>query len=417
MPIFNDRNITFFLKNKNYSNKFFTFSSQNLESIIIFDCKSIFYDEKFYYLSSDGLEKNIRKLVGAMDKDHIISLITHSGKYLRETVKDDGAFVYGYYPCFDEEILSYNVIRHCLSVISLMEIYTLSRDWKYENAIKKTYNYFVNNYIIGIDQNTAVVVEKHNDNEVRLGALGLSIVMILMYSSIFGDIDHIDKAVRIGNFIVTMQNGTTGEFFHVLDYPSLDFKDKFRIVYYSGEACYGLLKLYALTDNDKYLRVCVKAFDFFIKNHYEQYYDHWLAYASNELTRYVPQDIYYNFALENAFIKIDFINKRSTTWPTFLELMNSTFLIIERIKQQNKYYLLQKYNIEKFYEVLKTRILRQMNGIMYPELAMFYKNPDRMLYAIFGRHHFFRVRNDDVAHHLIGYCHFIKNISDNLPDF
>jgi hypothetical protein len=45
---------------------------------------------------------------------------------------------------------------------------------------------------------------------------------------------------------------------------------------------------------------------------------------------------------------------------------------------------------------------------------MFYQNPDRMLYGTFIRHHSFRVRDDDIAHHLIGYCHFINNV---LPSY
>jgi hypothetical protein len=413
-PVLHDRNITDFLKRKQYSNKSFIFSSQNLKSVIVFECKSCFYEKKkVHSLSPTGLRKNIRAIMNTVDAKFIMPLIDQSGEYLRKTVKSNGAFVYGYFPCFDKEITTYNAIRHCLAVISLMKVYALSKNEKYKDAIQKSYKYFIENCVIELNKNLAIVVDKDNENEIRLGALGLSIVMILEYAEMFCKIEDISKAVKIGKFILTMQNKATGEFVHVLNYPNFKLKEKFKIVYYSGEACYGLLKLFTLTRNPQFLKASEKAFNFFIENHYEKYYDHWLAYASNELTQHIPQDKYYDFALKNAFIKIDFIKKRSTTWTTFLELLNSTFFTIERLKQENKLYLLKEYKIDYFYKTIWSRVLIQMNGIMYPEMAMFYKNPDRMIYGTFIRHHFFRVRNDDVAHHLIGYCNFVQNILSN----
>jgi hypothetical protein len=323
-------------------------------------------------------------------------------------VKEDGQFVYGYYPVFDREVPGYNIIRHCLSVMALIEMYHLTGDESYKEPIQKTYRFLMSR-AVKTSENTMMVVDQDNKNEIRLGAMGLSIIAILMYAETFETDEDVEKAVWMANAILTMQDDS-GDFNHVLKYPDLSLVDKFRVVYYSGEACYGLMRLYNRVKDERYLDAVKKAFEFFIANNYERYYDHWLSYAVNELTQYAPEDRYFEFGLKNATGNMDFIINRLTTWATFLELLNAAFSMIERIKSLDKSYLLEGYPIDDFYDALSVRLFRQLNGVLFPEMAMFYQNPDRMLYGAFIRHHAFRVRDDDIAHHLIGYCHFIKNV-------
>ena len=412
-----DHNMTALLRYKKLIGGQMVFSQKMIEEVITFRTKSCFFDvaEGAYYdLYDEGLEKGIR-IFEQLDADSLTALVKLSGQYLKDTVLDDGRLVYGYFPVFDREIPTYNAIRHCLSVMAFMDIYNLTGDESYKEVIKKSYRYILDTCVIAVDEETAVVVDKDNDNEIRLGALGLTIIMILMYADIFGTNEDLDRAVQIGNAICRLQD-ERGQFTHVLSYPDLSVKDQFRIVYYSGEACYGLMSLYVRTKDEKYLGIVKKAFDFFIAEKYEKYFDHWLSYAVNELTRYAPEDRYFEFGLKNATNQIDFITQRLTTWPTFLELINAAFTMIERIKELGRDDLLSNYPIDKFYDAVSVRLFRQLNGVLFPEMAMFYQNPERMLYGVFIRHHYFRVRDDDVAHHLIGYCHFIKNVLPYYPD-
>jgi hypothetical protein len=408
--ILHDHNVTAFLRNKKLIDKGMTFSQSDIQKVIGFRTQSCFFDleeNQYYDLYNDGWEKGIRVIEEA-DAALLTSLTAKSGQYLKNTVRENGQFVYGYFPVFDKETPGYNIIRHCLSVMALMEMYLLTGDESYKEPIRKTYRFFMGRTAKTGD-NTMVVVDQDNKNEVRLGALGLSIIMILMYAEIFGTDEDLDKAGWIAEAILTMQN-ENGDFTHVLGYPELNVVDQFRVVYYSGEACYGLMRLYARVKDERYLNAVKKAFDFFIANHYEKYYDHWLSYSVNELTQAAPEDRYFEFGLKNVMGRIHFIIDRLTTWTTFMELLNAAFKMIERIKELGKSHLLEGYKVADFYDAISVRLYRQLNGVLFPEMAMFYQNPDRMLYGAFVRHHSFRVRDDDVSHHLIGYCHFIKNL-------
>lgn len=71
--------------------------------------------------------------------------------------------------------------------------------------------------------------------------------------------------------------------------------------------------------------------DHFLTADYTHYRDHWVAYAMNEITRYIHRDDYDTFALRNARVNLDFLYKRETTYHTFLELLMVTFETYERI--------------------------------------------------------------------------------------
>jgi len=80
----------------------------------------------------------------------------------------------------------------------------------------------------------------------------------------------------------------------------------------------------------------------------------------------------------------------------------------------NKGYLFDGYEKEKFHKAIDVRTKRLLSGMIFPEKAMFFKFPMKMLYGVYIRHHSFKVRNDDVANHLIGYCNFLNYSSKVL---
>ena len=102
----------------------------------------------------------------------------------------------------------------------------------------------------------------------------------------------IKQVFVVGN---KMRNKEDGHYTHVLQYPTFDVKDKFRIIYYEGEAVFSLLRLYQIDNDKKWLDEVVDYFEIFIAEDYWKHHDHCLSYALNELTDYISDENYYQF--------------------------------------------------------------------------------------------------------------------------
>lgn len=200
----------------------------------------------------------------------------------------------------------------------------------------------------------------------------------------------------------------SGGFMHVLSYPSFEIKALHRIIYYEGEAVFALLRLYALDQQEVWLDEAKRSLDYFIENDNWKHHDHWLSYAANEITEYDPSDKYFIFGLKNCNNRLDFIYRRDTTYPTFLELLMAAYKLKNKIKRLNKEYLLEYVDGDFLTQTIDRRAEYQRVGYFYPEVAMYMKNPGLILHGFFVRHHSFRVRIDDVEHYLSGYCQFMQ---------
>lgn len=370
-------------------------------------------------LIPDGLSRG-RREVRNFDAAAARSFVTAAASFLEKQVQPDGSFRYGYYPRFDRVIPGYNCMRHASTIWSLLCQYRMTKKASVLSLAARSIDYLLSHALVYRDPDTAYLSEPLKD-EIKLGGGGVLILAITEYLDLcsrdaFPEQEALRRryteiACALGNGILSLLNPETGEFSHVLN---MDFslKERYRTVYYDGEAAYALCRLYRLTKEEKWLFYAGKAVDHFLAADYTRYRDHWVAYAMNEITRYVHRDDYDTFALRNARVNLNFLYKRETTYHTFLELLMVTFETYERILAENPGLpYLKEFDLPYFLRTIRVRADRMLNGFFFPEYAMYMRCPDKILGSFMVRHDGFRVRIDDIQHNISGFYLYYKNYS------
>lgn len=347
-----------------------------------------------------------RRVVGELDEGTVTSLIETSSQYLGNQVRPSGRFYYGWHACFDKSIDTYNTLRHTSSTYAMLEGWEVTGDRKLKAAIDRSLKYLTEKLIkrvtLASGEEAAFLVE--SNGEIKLGGNAVCLLALVKFSELTKSDQYLELMEQLALGIQFMQDPHSGKFVHVLQYPELTIKEAFRIVYYDGEAAFGLMRLYGLSKNPRWLAMVEKAFSYFIAANHWKAHDHWLSYCVNELTLYRPEEKYYQFGIRNVADYLDFVENRITTFPTLLELMMAAQKMVTRLQKEERFrHLLAQLDLDWFYHALHQRANYLLNGYFWPEFAMFFRNPQRIIGSFFIRHHAFRVRIDDVEHYLSGF--------------
>ena len=354
-------------------------------------------------LSAEGLDYG-RRSVTNLDRDYAKQLILDSSDYLVDQLKEDGSFVYGYKPRFDNEIEGYNILRHEGTIWALLLRYRIDPQPEVKEAIEQALA-FLETQVVYKDENTAYLNEA-TSGEIKLGGCGIAIVTLTEYMDVFQSDQYTELCTKLGNGILAMMDSETGAYFHVLNSDFTE-KEEFRTVYYDGEATFALSRLYSVTKDEKWLDAACKAMDHFIENDYISYHDHWISYAVNELTKYVKDNpAYYEFGLKNAQANFDFMVNIKTSYPTLFELLMAAFDLYTRMEENN--ISVEGFHKDVFFDVMNDRLDKMLNGYFYPEYAMYMKNPARISHAFMTRHDGYRTRIDDTQHNIGGLYQYWK---------
>lgn len=404
----NEKNINHYLKTNSSQTLPFMKKLFANKEVFTFQTKAVFIDRNdtnVLALKTGELTNGIRKTVDV--KKEVKSLIEGSTYFLTDQVKEDGQFEYGYFSAFAKRINTYNILRHSSSLYAMAEGYELIQDEKIIKKVKDGIDYAIREALVYQDEDTAFMVDHANKKEIKLGSNATAILAMAKYMEVTQSDIYLKEAQSLARGIIKMKT-ISGGFVHVLSYPSFEIEALNRIIYYEGEAVFALLRLYALDNQSEWLEESQKSLDYFIKNDYWKHHDHWLSYAANEITDYLPKDEYFTFGLQNCAGRLDFIYNRDTTYPTFLELTMAAYKLVDKIKQLGKDHLLDEINEAYLTETIDHRAEYQRVGYFYPEVAMYMKDPSLILHGFFIRHHSLRVRIDDVEHYLSGYCQYLQ---------
>ena len=346
-----------------------------------------------------------RRVVPSLNQDILFQLIGNGASFLARQVGSDGRFVYGYHPCFDRTIDTYNTLRHASSTYAMVEACELVDDRHLRLSIERAIRLLVSDFIVDgtLPNGDRAAFLKEDNGDIKLGGNALALLALCKYATVFQTDRHRALMDKLAMGIEFMQDPETGHFKHVYSYPELELREEHRTIYYEGEAAFALMRFFELSQNDRWLKIVEKAFDHFITDGCDQYHDHWLAYSVDELTKYLPREEYFRFALDIVSGYLNFVETRITTFPTLLELMMATQRVLRRLDAiPNLTHLVDGIDRKHFARALQARSRYLLNGHFWPEYAMFMRSPDKIVGSFFIRHHAFRVRIDDVEHYLSG---------------
>ncbi|WP_444935356.1 CapA family protein [Microbulbifer sp. JMSA004] len=408
--IINENNFLAYAKKRFGPQTEIDFSENN--TAVILSTLGIFCElnQEPVYLYGPGLNAG-RRITNELDVENVTDLIESGSRYLSTQVKPNGRFHYGWHACFDKKIQAYNNLRHASSTYAMIEAWEVTREEELEKAILRSLTHLttelIKTAVLPSGDEAAFLVEENS--EIKLGGNAVSLLALVKFSEVEDTQKYAELMEQLATGIEFMQDSETGQFFHVLEYPCLDVKDKHRIIYYDGEAAFGLMRLYGFSKDSRWLTIVEKAFEYFIQANHWRAHDHWLSYCVNELTLYRPEEKYYQFGIRNFSSHLDFVEHRITTFPTLLELMMAAEKMVCRLQESPEYqYLLEQVDLEHFYRALHKRAMYLLNGYFWPEFAMFFQNPAKIVGSYFIRHHAFRVRIDDVEHYLSGFVAYRK---------
>lgn len=411
---FDETNLNYAIKQKYNATKP-QIKLQELQEIWTFDTYGAFYENGQFINLASRYDVNGIRGISNNKKQHFQQLIEQNSAFLHDQIQENGKFIYGYFSAYDRDIRNYNTVRHCTSAYALLETFEVQNKPEYWSKIHAAIHYALTNFYKEKDSATAFMIDgKEGELEIKLGANAAAILMLTKYQEITQKTDYQKYAEKLANGILKLvdSNGSTT---HVLNYPNYDLKEKFRIIYYDGEAALALLRLYQINQDSRLLETVKLMFECFIEKRYEKYHDHWLSYCTNELTKICPEDKYFIFGLNNYLKHFIFIKNRKTTYATLLEMLMAAYKMVSRLKEQGRTTLFEQAYMSELQKLIEFRADFQTTGFFYPEMAMYMARPDKILHAFYIRHDRFRVRIDDQEHNLSGYIAYVKDYKGDEP--
>lgn len=250
---------------------------------------STFEIESFIETSSGGgvvdlYRGNARVSPEPLTTERILEAAKMAGDYLVRNQKEDGSYVYIYYPEFDKEDPGYGFVRHVGTIYGLFQLYRATGEDRYKEAAIKAFKYAERYFEIPKEApHTAIL--NYKGESAALGSMAIAVLALIEAPEDFLDKHYIELRERFGNALIFMQI-EDGRFYSYFSQAVRKEIPKKQARYFPGEAFLALVRLYEVTKDKKWLDAAKKAANYQMAEFWRTGVpDNWVIQAMSRLYR------------------------------------------------------------------------------------------------------------------------------------
>jgi hypothetical protein len=361
----------------------------------------------------------------------LLDAVRAGAEYLCRVMDDKGHYAYMVHPVDARADSSYGMLRHCGTTFALMEAYGELHTPLFLDKGERALAYIkqhLETYPSASDKMT-YVLDTNDEEQQKVGGAGLALIAFAEHAKATGKKEELETMRAFARFIVHQQ-AADGHFRNNRDLeregvapPGPPLKKE--VIYYVGEALLGLMKLYALDPDEKWLEAAKKGADWCVETRDAtmtvdtQEHDHWLSYALSELHRVTKKQSYADHAFRIArailsrqhmtsppapdFVGAFYNDAQATPAATRLEAFGADIAIARALGQDEAWLVGPAQAMARF-----TRA-QQLDA----ESAFFARDPARVIGGVREGLFVYDIRIDYVQHSMSAWLHLARLLRDS----
>lgn len=214
-------------------------------------------------------------------------------------MKDNGQFDYCYNPHLQNSKKEYNELRHAGTVFAMTQVYELTKDpallASIENGMKWMVEHTKGPENTEWEKAPWAALFDEQLKVAKLGGSGLALLAFSRHALATGDRSHLPLMYGYARFIESMILPDGNVKMRYYANPANEDKNEKDVLYYPGEAFFGLTTLHALDHNPHWIDLASKGIDYIADvrdaklTDSQVPHDHWLTYAIDVVHQFKPK--------------------------------------------------------------------------------------------------------------------------------
>lgn len=197
-----------------------------------------------------------------LSRARLVQAARAGGDYLLRIQRQDGGFNYYYDAAEDRfEARRYNIVRHAGTAVALFDLYAATRDSRYNESARRAMRFLVTRFRRARGTQGSYVLDY--DGKAKLGANGLALVALIRQIELDPRNGNRKSAEELSKLILALQRKDGSfEMRHILRPDEQVLSES---LYYPGEALLGLIRLYGLNRDPRFLKAARRGADYLIE--------------------------------------------------------------------------------------------------------------------------------------------------------